>query len=203
MSSCIDCLAENHWECSTPVASEDSLDSTLSCCCSLVGSAEVPLSILGAPPKAPEDMKDPMSTGRKRAALAKPIEKGMVCEWRKLRFAGGGVIPIIGCAGNPASDIHHGPDKDVLNNADANLHRLCDTCHNRWHTLNDPFYGARPTPGTPFVPIDRVCLPHDDTTKADLRLVFDSEMWWAKPIPEREKYWNEPTSEIPQEASSN
>jgi hypothetical protein len=128
-----------------------------------------------------EDMEDVLSTGRKRAAKAAPIEEGYVCEWAKRKFAGGGVTPIIGCFGNPATDRHHGPDKSVLNNeVGTNLHRICSTCHNRWHTLNDTYYGERPPNGAPFMPIDRECLDHDPGTLATDKEIFNNEMMWKK-----------------------
>lgn len=93
-------------------------------------------------------LSDPRSTGRKRAAKMYPIEPGMVCEWARKKDCGGGVLPILGCMGNPASDLHHGPDKNTLNNAKKsrnignleNMHLICSDCHNLWHALNDPFY---------------------------------------------------------------
>jgi len=56
------------------------------------------------------------------AAKAAPIKPGSVCEWAWLLQAGGGVVPIMGCPGRPASDRHHGPDKNTLNN---NVGRTC------------------------------------------------------------------------------
>lgn len=171
--SCLACVAELHNECFYP---EDSL-----CCCEPktmhISATE---SKRGGPVKEADQMIDPISTGRKRAAIAKPIEPGMVCEWAGLQFAGGGVERIIGCNGNEATNIHHGPDKDILNNTDTNLHRVCPSCHNRWHTLNDKYYGIRPTPGTPFIPlVPYVYHPHDADTKADLKDIFENEMFWS------------------------
>jgi hypothetical protein len=83
---------------------------------------------------------DPGSTGRKRAVKIKPIEPGDKCEWAGLAKAGGGIIPIIGCGGNDAETVHHGPDKNTLNNSEENLHAICWVCHNRWHGINDPLY---------------------------------------------------------------
>lgn len=165
------CLAEFHNECINPAPDGY-------CCC------ENLFALVGVEPKQrfkkPEEMKDPISTGRKRAAVAKPIEEGMVCEWSGLKFAGGGVEPIVGCNDNKASDRHHGPDKDILNNSDDNLHRICDFCHNRWHTKNDKYYGQRPTPGSPFIPIPPYDnLEHDPNTRASLEEIFKSEMQWA------------------------
>lgn len=129
--------------------------------------------------KHPSDYKDPLSTGRKMAAEAAPIAPGMICEWAWLAKAGGGVVPIVGCPGRPASDRHHGPDKNTLHNqVGVNLHRICDWCHNQWHAKNDPFYGPRPTredgsidANQPFVPVDENGDPlpieqHDPITRA-------------------------------------
>ena len=125
--------------------------------------------------KVGEEMKDPTSTGRKRAAEAAPITVGMVCEWKQLKEAGGGPEPIKGCPGNPATDRHHGPDKSVLNNeVGINLHRICSTCHNRWHTANDKYYGKskddRPANGAEWLPNpvfldDLVSKPHNSVDK--------------------------------------
>lgn len=121
----------------------------------------------GGPTKADSEVTDPKSTGRKRAAVLYPIEEGMVCEWTKLKFAGGGKHPIIGCLGNLASDRHHGPNKDTLRNEQGNVHRICDFCHNRWHAANDPDYD----PTGPF-------QPHDPTTLATLEEIADNEIYW-------------------------
>src|SRR5690606_19815102 len=108
----------------------------------------------------PSEISDPLSTGRKRAAMLLPIMTGMVCEWAGLKWAGGGVQPIVGCRGNTLAEFksnadrpegidsrgerHHGPDKAVLNNAvGRNLHAICSECHPRWHELNDPSYGTK------------------------------------------------------------
>lgn len=119
----------------------------------------------GRPQKDIGDFEDPVSSGRKRAAVLAPIEPGLVCEWAYLRNAGGGPKPIKGCAGNPASDRHHGPDKSTFNNElGINLHRICDHCHNRWHSANDEFYGERPVDNSEYVPIVE-WSPHDPTEK--------------------------------------
>lgn len=93
-------------------------------------------------------LKDVASTGHKRAARMYPIEPGMVCEWARLQDCGGGVRPVVGCMGAPASDVHHGPDKNTLNNSKAsrgvgwaeNVWLLCSDCHNSWHAANDEFF---------------------------------------------------------------
>lgn len=123
--------------------------------------------------KSPDEYADPLSSGRKMAAKVAPIKPGMVCEWAWLAQAGGGVVPILGCPGRPASDRHHGPDKNTLNNnLGTNLHRICDWCHNQWHAKNDPGYGPRPTKddgsvdaSVPFAP-DGDYVEHDPVTRA-------------------------------------
>jgi hypothetical protein len=124
------------------------------------------------------EYKDPISTGRKRAAAMYPIAAGQVCEWANLKAAGGGVVPITGCVGRPASDRHHGPDKNTMNNAPGNLHRICDHCHNTWHAVNDPHYGDRPDHTLPFIPkgtkgVD--WFDHDAQTKATIDEILTSE----------------------------
>lgn len=124
------------------------------------------------------DYKDPVSTGRKRAAEMYPISPGMVCEWANLKRAGGGVVPIVGCLGRPASDRHHGPDKNTMNNAPGNLHRICDHCHNTWHAVNDPHYGDRPVHTQPFIPkgdknVD--WFDHDPDTQATTQEIIEAE----------------------------
>ena len=125
--------------------------------------------------KSLSEYSDPVSTGRKRAKEMYPINAGMVCEWAGLKFAGGGVVPIVGCVGRPASDRHHGPDKNTMNNAPGNLHRICDHCHNTWHALNDPHYGERPEHTKPFLPTDWAWVPHDPATKATTIEIIEAE----------------------------
>ena len=185
---CIACQSSNHWECFSPVIQDD----LNVCCCGPDLITNEPAK-RGGPVKAAEDMVDPKSTGRKRAALVKPIEEGMECEWAHLARAGGGVIPIVGCAGNEAKHIHHGPDKDTTNNdPETNLWRVCTNCHNRWHTLNDPYYGTRPPAGTPFVPVTGINHPHDPETTVDHMVMFNHELWWTTPSKNREPYINAP-----------
>jgi hypothetical protein len=133
--------------------------------------------------KSLEDYADPISTGRKEAAKKFPIKAGMVCEWAWLRYAGGGMEPIVGCPGHPAEAIHHGPDKNTMRNVEGNIHRICAECHNRWHGANDKYYGERPAKAdgsvdasVPFWPLDddgeRIePLPHDSVTLAPDELV--------------------------------
>jgi hypothetical protein len=125
------------------------------------------------------DYKDPVSTGRKLAAQAAPIDAGLVCEWAGLARAGGGVFPIVGCIGRAASDRHHGPDKNTMNNAvGTNLHRICDHCHNTWHALNDPAYGERPDQSKPFIPQGEFGVDwfaHDAVSKATTEQIIEAE----------------------------
>lgn len=82
---------------------------------------------------------DVISTGRKRAASMYKIDNTLPCEWRGLKNCGGG-IPIYGCINGFMQDIHHGPDKNTLNNERENIHLICKKCHKRWHFTNDSVY---------------------------------------------------------------
>ena len=114
-------------------------------------------AVMGRPPKSGDEFTDAESTGRKRAAELLPTEtlNTMICEWALLERAGGGQNPITGCHGNRATDRHHGPDKNTLNNERRkNLHAICSYCHNLWHAKNDSTYeGERPKGDTPWVPL--------------------------------------------------
>jgi len=112
-------------------------------------------------------LKDQQSTGRKRAALLYPLQPDSDCEWKNLRYAGGGKHPIVGCTNGKQQARHHGPDKNTLNNAEGNVHRICHTCHNRYHTANDADYNAT----GPF-------RKHDNQTKATPNELIDSELYW-------------------------
>lgn len=95
---------------------------------------------VGRPIKEPNEIKDRQSTGRKRAALLYPITPDSPCEWQRLSNCGGGKHPIIGCANGRQQHRHHGPNKDTLQNGPGNVHRICDNCHNIWHSQNDEDY---------------------------------------------------------------
>lgn len=104
----------------------------------------------------------------------------MKCEWAWQKNCGGGVTPIVGCPGYAAEAIHHGPDKNTMKNVKGNVHRICSECHNRWHGLNDPAYGPRPTfedggvdASVPFVP--PVPYTEHDPQPATDDEVFDEE----------------------------
>lgn len=91
-------------------------------------------------------LRDQQSTGRKRAARLYPLDRNADCEWAGSDAAGGGTHPIPGC-GRRSNTVrgkqqarHHGPDKNTLNNEPGNVHRICHSCHNAWHAVNDPDY---------------------------------------------------------------
>lgn len=139
---------------------------------------------VGRPPKDISQMLDPISTGRKQAAVRAPIEVGSVCEWTGLKYAGGGVVPITGCIGRPASDRHHGPNKSTLVNSRPNdgedtwnLHVICDWCHNTWHAENDKYYGdaGRPKDNSDWLPVEPY-KEHDPNTKATREEILIAEM---------------------------
>lgn len=132
--------------------------------------------------KALADYADPISTGRKDAAVKFPITVGMKCEWAMQKNCGGGPVPIVGCPGYAAEAIHHGPDKNTMRNEVGNVHRICAECHNRWHALNDSAYGPRPafSDGTidasvPFIPLSGVALPHTPTPASPAEVFAEEE----------------------------
>ena len=118
--------------------------------------------------KADEDVTDPKSTGRKRAALLFPLDTEESCEWRGLKTAGGGKHPIVGCVNGVQKNRHHGPDKDTLNNEQGNVHRICAHCHNRWHAANDSDYD----------PLSPDNVPHDPVTRATELEIVENELYW-------------------------
>lgn len=161
--SCIACVAECHYEC---------YESSESGCCCPKTSLSITAGKTGNASKADDEVTDPESTGRKRAAVLYPLSPGMACEWRGLKAACGGAAPIIGCVEGIATNRHHGPDKSTLNNESGNVHRICATCHNRWHTLNDPLYKTLKT-----LPD---AIPHDPFTKATEKEQLENEMRWVR-----------------------
>jgi hypothetical protein len=126
-----------------------------------------------------ENVTDLESTGRKRAAKLYPLDRAKPCEWRGLKLAGGGAKPIVGCLGGMQVAIHHGPDKNTLSNFVGNVHRICATCHNRWHTENDPLYPSeRPSGETPYLPLEVEAIPHDAYTKFTPEEFSQNELMW-------------------------
>lgn len=85
-------------------------------------------------------LKDQQSTGRKRAARLYPLNREAPCEWQGKSNCGGGPKPIVGCQNGLQEARHHGPDKSVSNNEVGNVHRICHSCHYRWHAANDDTY---------------------------------------------------------------
>lgn len=169
---CMPCAAALHYECSVSP-----------CCCNKSGPVIVKLPVAKSLPEARTEgykdaslLKDPQSTGRKAAAVEYKITPGMLCEWAGLRSAGGGQFPIVGCGGNPAKHRHHGPDKNTLNNAPGNVHRICHFCHNRWHARNDPGYNSRLDPDKRPEPFHE----HDAETKATPEQIILAASEWKR-----------------------
>lgn len=170
--ACNNCNSGLHWECSKITDG--------ACCCKT--SPPTPV----AEEKEEEDyddderrtsyrtykregsLKDQQSTGRKRAAKLYPLDPAASCEWRGLKHAGGGKIPIVGCPSGFQQARHHGPDKNTLNNDKGNVHRICHTCHNRWHTENDGGYG-----------VEDSILKHDPNTLATPEEIVANIAYWA------------------------
>lgn len=186
---CLPCATGYHWECWKPL-------DTGYCHCTADGpvvfeaepTGDTEKKERGGQIKEQAAVTDTESTGRKRAAKMYPIPKEgepgypMKCEWAGLKAAGGGVEPIVGCVGNMAKNIHHGPNKNTLENSVGNVHRICPQCHNRWHTLNDPYYAPnRPAGNVPYLPIEVEgveCKPHDGITPATAEDIASHEMMW-------------------------
>jgi hypothetical protein len=125
-------------------------------------------------------LRDPVSAGRKRAAVIYAIAPGQVCEWAWSKNCGGGIETIMGCTGRPASNIHHGPDKSTLNNERDNISVICTFCHNRWHVLNDKYYiEPRPEDNSEWLPIkfpDKEIIPLSARVKATKQEILINEM---------------------------
>ena len=165
---CLYCCASEHIFCDRP-----NLELSICCCLDANTSAVDEALVIaatkerGGQVKSEFDVTDVESTGRKRCAILFPLTEGMICEWAELKSAGGGVVPIIGCIGNKATNRHHGPDKNTLNNKSENVHRICTFCHNYWHARNDEYYGARPAGSEPFIPLgDNEWSGHNSELKA-------------------------------------
>jgi len=123
----------------------------------------------GQPVKNPEDIKDPYSTGRKRAAIQYPIFKTNPCEWRGKKNCGGGT-PIVGCIKGLQVDAHHGPIKNPLRNEPGNVHRICKSCHAHWHAVNDPIYDEQKYEE----------LPHSPEPATEDELLINESYWALK-----------------------
>lgn len=114
-SSCWGCVTGLHFECLAPV--DETEEGFVHCCCSLaqviVDDVEEKRSV-GRPMLEVSEITDIRSTGRKRAAMLYPIFENMVCEWAGLRYAGGGIEPIIGCDGNIIQPVKSGPTRATV-----------------------------------------------------------------------------------------
>lgn len=178
MVNCLPCVTGYHSECWTPTAEG---------LCHCHDDAPVVIHSddtkeRGGQIKEMKDVTDLESTGRKRAARLYPLNREANCEWQGLKLAGGGPKPIIGCLAGKQQAIHHGPDKNTLSNFVGNVHRICHTCHNRWHTLNDSHYPSeRPSGDSPYVPPEGVeTFPHDGLTKFTPEEFAANEMMWLE-----------------------
>lgn len=125
------------------------------------------LTGVGRPLKNPEEVTDTLSTGRKRAATLYPIFKDQPCSWRGKKNCGGGLKPIVGCQNGFQVHRHHGPVKNTLRNEQGNVHLVCNSCHNRWHTLNDSIYDEE-------VYSKLLHLPEEATGEE----LAANELWW-------------------------
>lgn len=130
-------------------------------------SLKLGIANAGAPIKDNANVRDPHSTGRKRAAVWYPINRGDPCEWQGKKFCGGGLAPITGCIDGKQSDRHHGPIKDTLENTPGNVHRICKKCHNRWHAENDTIY----------IEDEYRKLPHSPQEASEDELIANEAVW--------------------------
>jgi len=117
-------------------------------------------------------LRDQQSTGRKRAAKMYPLDETMLCEWASKKNCGGGKFPITGCLANLQQARHHGSDKNTLNNEKGNVHRICHSCHNRWHTLNDPDYNRDVDP----------FIVHEPREATPIDIGLNEEFWAGRKI---------------------
>lgn len=113
---------------------------------------------VGRPRKPDDEVQDLRSTHRRRGRATLQslgrLKPGQPCEWQGKKNVGGGNHPIIGCVNGVAYAVHHGPKKLYLGddpdlllgnediNVATNLHYICTSCHNRWHSANDPCYSV-------------------------------------------------------------
>lgn len=85
-------------------------------------------------------IKDPHSTGRKRAGVLYPLDRDAPCEWANADVRnpmGGGPKPVTFGCNNLQSHRHHGPVRNTLRNEEGNVHRICALHHNNWHSQNN------------------------------------------------------------------
>lgn len=145
---CVAHLVGFDWECQDPEECENQTNGPAK---PTLSDSVLELDDLGSDSEEEEEIEprtykddsaliDQQSTGRKRAAVQYPLDPEALCEWSMKQNAGGGKFAIVGCLANMQQARHHGPDKNTLNNDKDNVHRICHSCHNRWHTLNDEHY---------------------------------------------------------------
>lgn len=163
------------WECRTPDLCEGGVDnghSEPALLDDLLGSSdsstdfETEEEVEHRTYKDDSALLDQQSTGRKRAARMYPLDETTLCEWSMKKNCGGGSKPITGCLNGLQQARHHGPDKNTLNNERGNVHRICHTCHNRWHTLNDEGYDWT------------AVQPYHEPIEATILDISENEEWW-------------------------
>jgi hypothetical protein len=180
VEQCLSCKQSFHSECQTcsccdPAKVSSAPDTPVEAVSfsSLLGIPEEDMRVGPRTRKADEDVRDPKSTGRKRAALEYPLDLEAACEWRGLLKAGGGKFPIIGCINGLQRTRHHGPNKDTLHNEKGNVSRICFDCHARWHFMNDASYSWDNPDTTPI----------DFESKASPEMQEQNEQYWSRNKP--------------------
>lgn len=122
-----------------------------------------------------DTLKDPQSTGRKRAARLYPLDPEAPCDWQGKKECGGGRRPIIGCLDGKQQHRHHGPVKNTVKNHEGNVHRICTACHVHWHELNDLIYDEK----------DYGLLPHEPVEADETEIVQNILDWKLGKMGER------------------
>jgi len=152
--TCFFCGAQQHFLCTEcSCCNTGDFDDELAPLAELMELEKLEPKKRGPKLKTGSEMKDVLSTGRKRAAEKYGHLVGQVCEWAWQKNCGGGTHPVLGCSGRASTNIHHGPDKSTINNERDNISVICSFCHNLWHAKNDPYYGeARVDEGRPWTP---------------------------------------------------
>lgn len=153
ITTCLDCAQGFHNDCGSPCccADKETVITSDDSATPVISIPDTPILPVASSPvstgerdgmkwsKQDHALKDLKSTGRKRAAVLYPLDREAPCEWRNLRFAGGGLYPIVGCATGNQEHRHHGPILLTTANVEGNVHRICTTCHNSWHAANDAY----------------------------------------------------------------
>jgi hypothetical protein len=132
------------------------------------------------------ELADPLSTGRKRQAEMYPIQKGQACEWAGKLVVLQGMPSVVGCIHSPATDLHHGPDKNTLNNESAsrgvgvldNTWAICSECHNSVHAKHNgryEEYDRVADQARPWLPVGVTLGMTYELQEAPLELLFEEE----------------------------